>query len=140
MKLTEKQTKTKYPLPSFLKGVASQGKYGKWLQRKAASLVKRDKKRAFKNISVQNYKEQIHDAVCRSKGKDAYTGDALDWKKISTYKDKKIPDLPSVDHCHARDGGGFKICSWAINDMKNDMSESELMEACRVILNHLGKK
>ncbi|MEK7473608.1 MAG: hypothetical protein AAB668_02695 [Patescibacteria group bacterium] len=128
-----------YAVPSFLEGIG-QERYNRWLHRKAANLCRRDKQRGYKNISTAKYKKEIHVAVDRSKGRDEYTGEELNWNAISTYKDKKIHDLPSVDHCHELDEGRFKICSWKINDMKNDMSEKEFVEACKKVLKHLDKK
>ena len=32
----------------------------------------------------------------------------------------------------------FVICSWRVNDIKNDMSDAELYELCEPVLRHRG--
>ncbi len=113
--------------------------YKKWLSRKATAHYKRDKARGFKNISGALYKEQIHQAVQASRGRDAYTGELLSWKLISQYRNRKFNSLPTADHCHECDGGGFKICSWLVNDMKKDMTEKEFFVMCKKVLKHQKK-
>lgn len=116
--------------------------YVRWLQRKAAAHLKRDRKRGNKSGSVSEYKRAIHEAVCKSEGKDAYTGEELDWKLVSTYNNDeskqgrrnykaKFALLPTVDHIG--DGTGpadFKICGWRTNDAKGDLSLEEFVALC----------
>jgi hypothetical protein len=94
------------------------------------------------------YKQAIHRAVDRSGGQDFYTGFPLRWDQISKYNNKdakerrreykkEFGDLPTVDH--VADGLGpadFEICSWRVNDAKNDLSLAEFLELCRVVLAH----
>jgi len=84
--------------------------------------------------------------VIRSKGIDVYTGKKLRWDLISTYDNdqskakvreykKQFGDLPTVDHID--DGLGkpqFNICSWRVNDAKNDLTFDEFLVMCREIL------
>jgi hypothetical protein len=88
----------------------------------------------------------LHEAVLRSGGSDEYTGDPLRWDLISTYDNERsrvdrrvykrgFALLPTVDH--VGDGTGapdFKICSWRVNDAKNDLSYAEFLELCRAVL------
>jgi len=142
----------KYALPEFLKDVLSQDKYERWLRRKAAAHLKRDRKYGNLHISGESYRIAIHEAVVTSKGKDAYTGDDLDWKLLSTYSNvesKKgrrkykasLSSLPTVDHVDERTSlPNFKICSWRVNDAKGDLNLSEFLELCRKLIEHNDAK
>jgi hypothetical protein len=84
--------------------------------------------------------------------RDHYTGEQLDWKLVSTYENaasmegrakykSKFALLPTLDH--ALDEGGqrkFVICSWRVNDAKNDLSESEFYELCVRVVKHLRSR
>ncbi|HAS4580096.1 TPA: hypothetical protein I6876_003388 [Vibrio cholerae] len=123
-----------------------QSVYERWLHRKALAHVKRDRARGNATATNEEYKIAIHQAVCESDGKDAYTNEELDWSLLSKYDNeqskkhgrhykKQFALLPSVDH--VGDGTGsadFKICSWRTNDAKNDMSYSEFVELCRKVV------
>ena len=52
-----------YRLPTFLEGLVDRAKYIRWLHRKAAAHVKRDRLRLNKKIALAGYKQQIHIAV-----------------------------------------------------------------------------
>ena len=85
-----------------------------------------------------------------SDGKDAYTGELLDWMLISTYDNDeskigrhtykaKFASLPTVDHVDASaTEASFKICAWRTNDAKNDLSFDDFLELCRKVLEHDG--
>lgn len=136
----------KYSLPDFLEGEVTILAYRRWLSRKSIAHVRRDRKRG--NISALNeaYKIAIHKAVLDSRGYDDYTGEKLNWKLISTYKNDESKSgrrtykagfalLPTVDH--VGDGLGaadFRICGWRTNDSKNDMTYTEFVELCRRVL------
>lgn len=140
----------KHTMPAFLNGSVLPEAYERWLGRKAAAHVKRDRKRGHSAVTQALYKEAIHAAVVQSGGRDAYTGEELDWKLISTYKneDSKAGKhgykfgfalLPTVDHVSA--GGtaaNFRICSWRTNDAKNDLSQEGFIDLCTKILKHAG--
>jgi hypothetical protein len=123
--------------------------YERWLTRKAIAHVKRDRKRE-RYCTVANYKKAIHEAVCASEGKDAYTGETLQWELIGTYKneDSKIGRhgykagfalLPTVDHVSSdATVASFRICGWRTNDAKNDLSLEAFIELCQKILSHAG--
>lgn len=143
-------TNRRYAAPSFLNNLITQSHYERWLTRKAEAHVRRDRKKK-QNISVASYKKMIHDAVCHSEGRDDYTGENLDWTLISkwrndeakkegpTYK-KQFALLPSVDHATGRVGDThFKICSWRMNDAKNDLSIDEFIDLAKKVLGHLDK-
>lgn len=138
-----------YRVPDCIQGVCDQKKYSKWLKAKAAAHVRRDRKR-FKNAvcTVSAYKGAIHEAVTEGGHRDYYTGEVLDWSLISTYRNaaavegrvrykKSFALLPTVDHTLDEQGKlKFVICSWRVNDMKNDMPDEELYKLCDQILKH----
>jgi hypothetical protein len=136
----------KYPFPEFLVGVVSETAYRRWLQRKASTHRRRDRKRG--NIATINeqYKWEIHRAVMVSNGHDFYTGERLDWKLISKYNNaasrqgkreykKLFALLPTVDH--VTDGKGradFVICGWRTNDSKNDLTYEDFRDLCEKVI------
>lgn len=136
----------KYQLPDFLEGVITQEAYERWLRRKAAAHVKRDRRRNNETAIGESYRKAIHRAVIESRGRDWYTGEQLRWDLISTYDNDaskagrrkykaQYALLPTVDH--VGDGLGpadFKICAWRTNDAKNDLSLGEFVELCRRVL------
>ncbi len=140
----------KYSLPPFLSGIVSQDTYERWLRRKAQAHVRRDRLRGNVTAIGEVYREAIHSAVLESEGRDAYTGESLDWKLISQYDNdqskaqgrkykRDLALLPTVDH--VSDGLGsanFKICGWRTNDTKNDLEMSEFLSVCRAVLEHHG--
>ena len=136
----------KYQLPTFLVGVVTQEIYSKWLNSKAQTHLKRDKK-LNPNASGRSYKEAIHKAVLESDGRDAYTGEELNWKLINKYDNTKsklhgraykhqFALLPTLDHVSERSSINFDICSWRTNDAKNDLSIQEFIELCRKVIAH----
>lgn len=133
--------RVKYSLPKFLNSKMSEEIFRKWLQRRAQAQVKRDRAKG-KYCTIGQYQLMIYQAVLRSNGRDAYTGEELDWSKISTYDGKKVKrehllDMPTIDHAVDLTGREkFEICSWRTNDCKNDLSLSELKQFCRLILKH----
>lgn len=91
---------------------------------------------------------EIHRAVVESKGRDAYTGETLEWSRISTYENEKSKSggrhykatfalLPTVDHVN--DGTGpadFRICGWRTNDAKHDLTLPEFLDLCEKVMRH----
>ena len=132
----------KYPFPSFLEGRCTSTVYLKWLNLKASTILRRDKKRRKPytlTATVANYKEKIHNAVTAGGGCDPYTGEPLKWELISTWDTSQVhPDgyerkfalLPTVDHIH-QDVLEFEICSWQINKAKSDLNPAEFVELCK---------
>ena len=125
--------------------------YKRWLQRKAQSLARRDRKylqsqgKNTSTVVVKEYKIAIHDAVCECQGKDAYTGEVLKWDLLSKWNNKDAKKfkrnykkefalLPTVDHVVKKGVAKFKICAWRTNDAKNDLSLNELIEFCKKII------
>ncbi len=136
-------------MPGFLENIVTPIAYERWLIRKAAAHVKRDRKRGHL-CTGSAYREAIHAAVIASNGKDAYTGEQLDWHLISTY-DNELSGLgrhaykagfallPSVDHVIAASTeASFKICAWRTNDAKHDLSLESFLELCKKVLEHAG--
>lgn len=140
----------KHTTPTFLPEGVSAEAYERWLTRKAAAHVKRDRKRAHSGVTRAQYKEAIHAAVIHSNGKDAYTGETLDWQLISKYNNEESKNgrhsyksdfalLPTVDHVSAGvTEASFCICSWRANDAKNDLSVEDFLRLCERVLVHAG--
>jgi hypothetical protein len=142
----------KWNIPECLKPILSdEDSFRTWLDRKAKAHVKRDKARKRK-VTVPQYKEAILRAIEESKGRDFFTGDKLDWPSIgfwnnedakrggATYR-KEFWNLPTVDH--DRDEAGspiFRLCSWRMNDSKNDQSLAEFLELAAKVQKHRVRK
>ncbi|WP_217905185.1 hypothetical protein [Altererythrobacter lutimaris] len=122
--------------------------YIRWLRRKAATHLRRDRKRVDHAISGEEYRKAIHAAVCDHGTHDYYTGEKLDWSLISTYDNAKSKAgrseykaqfalLPTVDHVSGEDGRyDFVICAWRTNDAKNDLSYEQFVALCRRVIEH----
>lgn len=140
----------KHELPGFLDGLLTQVAYERWLTRKAAAHVKRDRGRGREGVSGATYRDAIHEAVVHSEGADAYTGERLDWSLLSQYDNESSKQgrhaykagfglLPTVDHIDAAAGAGeFCICAWRTNDAKNDLSAPDFIRLCRRVIEHAG--
>jgi len=140
----------KRQLPEFLAGKVSAEQYARWLSRKAAAHVKRDRKRDFDGAIGAAYRDAIHQAVVMSGGRDAYTGEDLHWDLLSQYDNEKSKAgrsvykatfglLPTVDHLDASANAvSFRICAWRTNDAKNDLSHDSFLDLCRRTLLHAG--
>ena len=139
----------KHSMPEFLEGKVEPAAYERWLHRKAAAHMKRDRKRG-RACTGAIYREAIHAAVVLSAGKDAYTGEALHWHLISTYKNEDSKEgrhaykatfalLPTVDHVTAEaTEASFRVCAWRTNDAKSDLSMESFLELCQRALTHAG--
>ena len=137
-------------LPEFLVGKVSQEQYARWLERKAAAHVKRDRKRDFDGAVGAAYRDAIHQAVLLSAGRDAYTGEDLHWELLSQYDNEKSRAgrsvykasfglLPTVDHLDASASAvSFRICAWRTNDAKNDLTHETFLDLCHRALLHAG--
>jgi len=144
----------KRTLPPFLEGQIEPADYERWLARKAAAHLKRDRKphrkRLYEGINGAAYRDAIHEAVLKSKGRDAYTGEELDWNLLSKYDNEAaqrgghaykagFARLPTVDHVASSvRNSGFCICAWRTNDAKNDLSRQAFVELCVKVLQHAG--
>lgn len=142
----------KHTMPPFLEGRTSAEAYERWLNRKAIAHVKRDRARGRIGSAVSRplYKESIHAAVVLSGGRDAYTGEGLDWHLISKYDNDESKAgrheykaqfalLPSVDHLDAgASEASFRICAWRTNDAKNDLSVEVFIDLCKRVVSHAG--
>jgi len=141
-----------YALPPFLAGRISEEAYVRWLRRKCAAHVKRDRKRSAHAITGIDYRAKMHSAVCASDGRDFYTGEPLAWELIGTYsnEDSKagrstykagLALLPTVDHVLMEDGPyDFVVCAWRTNDAKNDLSHAEFIDLCRRVVAHAAQR
>ena len=79
----------KYQLNSVMADLIDQSVYERWLHRKALAHVKRDRARGNATATNEEYKIAIHQAVCESDGKDAYTNEELDWSLLSKYDNEQ---------------------------------------------------
>jgi len=139
----------KHQLPSELEQMTNQESYSRWLHRKAAAHVKRDRARGH-TCTISAYKDSIHQAVVASNGRDSYTGEPLNWSLISTYDNDASKNgrhhykasfalLPTVDHIDASSKtASFKVCAWRTNDAKNDLSHKDFVDLCQRVLEHEG--
>lgn len=140
----------KRQVPEFLAGKVSADQYARWLSRKAAAHVKRDRKRDFSGAVGAAYRDAIHAAVVASCGKDAYTGEDLRWDLLSQYDNEKSKAgrsvykatfglLPTVDHLDTSVAAtSFRICAWRTNDAKNDLTHGDFLKLCERALRHAG--
>ena len=137
---------TAYPVPHNL-GIP-QDTYIRWLRRKAAAHVKRDRLRRGYAIMGEEYRRLIHAAVVSHGTHDFYTGEKLDWSLVSTYSNDEsklgrtqyksgFALLPTVDHVMGEnDRYDFVICAWRTNDAKADLSYPEFLDLCRRVIKH----
>ena len=133
-----------YAVPPGLE--ISQEIYSRWLRRKAATHVKRDRLRCDHPIKGEEYLRKIHAAVCDHGTHDFYTGEKLNWQLVCTYSNEEsragrshykasFALLPTVDHVLGEDERyDFVICSWRTNDAKNDLDHAEFVELCRKVV------
>jgi hypothetical protein len=141
----------KHETPAFLKArKVKQEDYEKWLRRHAQAHVKRDRRRGNKAALDEPYRQAIHAAVLESEGRDANTGEDLDWGLLSKFDNQgakkhgrhfkqKFALLPTVDHvADDKSPPLFKICAWRTNDMKNDLDSPQLTAVCRRFLEYQG--
>ena len=141
----------KYPFPACLQDRLTPEQYRNWLKRKAGGLVRRDRGRGNRIATVSIYKEAIHQALLRDGADDWYTGEHVDWHLVLTYDNDasqaagrcekaRLARLPTIDH--EDDGLGsprFRICGWAVNDAKNDLSHEAFVSLCHRVVTHAQK-
>lgn len=133
--------KSRYPVPAAL-GI-EHATYLRWLRRKAAAHLKRDRKRFPElDLTGEKCRTDIHNAVCDHGTHDFYTGEKLDWSLVSTYDNVASKKggtayksgfvlLPTVDHVFEPDG------TRRTNGAKNDMSHDDFVALCqRVVVHH----
>ena len=142
----------KYRLPDCLRehNVDEQA-FVRWLHRKAQAHVNRDRKRDVQNISVAGFKEAILRAVIEAGGRDYYTGQALDWHRISKWNNadssqnsvaykREFWNLPTVDHDFTDPARtAFRLCSWRLNDAKGDQTIDELLALADLVRTHRNR-
>lgn len=153
----------KYELANFLheysvEDKSFKDKYAKWLDSQASRHFTRDKEYfdkhndKFEHMSRMKYKEAIHQAVNDSNGKDYYTGKQLEWDRILTWNNsdskkkgyksdfKGLPTVDHIDRGNFHEEINFVICSWSVNDAKNDLSEEEFLQLCESVVEHSKSK
>ena len=133
----------------------------KWVDRKAASLWKRDKAKLQArgeggSFNDNKKRSEYQDAVCTailamSANECPCTGKKLSWAQIGTWKNevaksegkefkKKFALLPTVDHRNSAPEADFVICSREANDAKNDLPLESFITLCENVLKHNGYK
>ena len=132
-------------------------KFSEWVMKKGYSLYQRDLKRTkekFKDkYTYTDYRSKICEAIQNipDAGKDYYTGEKLNWDLIGQYNNsdaqqegkaykRKFALMPTVDHINAEAKPEFVICSWRMNDAKNDLSEFAFTKLCIRFLRKKGFK
>ena len=138
-----------WTIPDCLKPkVSDENIFRKWLHRKAMSIRNRDRKRNVPVLSLSLMKQAIVSAIERSNGHDFYTGEPLDWHLISKWVGseegtsandyrRKFWMLPSVDQDFTdASKTAFHICSWRMNDSKNDQSIAEFLQLAAKVQKH----
>lgn len=139
---------TDYPVPQQL-GI-SQEVYIRWLRRKAAAHLKRDRKRCDYDITGEEYRKLIHAAVVDHGTHDFYTGEALNWSLASTWSNDESKAgkttykagfalLPTVDHVGKDGRYDFVICGWRTNDSKSDLGYEEFLDLCRRVIRYADR-
>jgi hypothetical protein len=137
----------KYPLPDFLVGRCEASKFYYWLNAKANTMLRRDRKRgkAFAwEASKATYKGKIYDAIRKCGERDPFTGELLDWDLIGKWDSstervmEKFALMPTVDHIDP-DVLEFEICSWLVNDSKSYMTPAEFVAFCRKVVKRAGR-
>ena len=135
-----------YKLPSFLEGRIDRKKYIRWLERIAKAHTVRDRLRLNSKIALSDYKMKIHRAAESSNGLDWYTGEYLEWEKISTYSNTASQAArsvykatfalqPTVDHVRKHDGTfDFVICASRTNSAKCDLSLVDFVQLCQRVI------
>ena len=139
----------KWIIPECLQSkVTDEDVFRDWLTRKARSIRRRDNKRDLKVLSQSGTKQAIIDAIEQSAGRDYFTGEALDWASISRWNNedakrggakyrKAFWNLPTVDHDQDKAGKPvFRLCSWRMNDSKNDQSIAEFLQLAAKVQKH----
>jgi hypothetical protein len=147
--MTQTASKRKWRLPKCLGAFAlDEDAFRKWLHRKAKAHVRRDKQRGFHRATVPVYKQAILDAIEESQGRDYYTGEQLKWSRIGLWRNAEAAErrgdyrrkfwmLPSVDHDFADPAKPvFHICSWRMNDSKNDQNIAEFLQLAARVKKH----
>jgi hypothetical protein len=127
--------------------------YRKWLDNKADTLLKRDKKRGKPYAAAATdsvYKQLIHRAIAEAGAFDPFTGEKLAWELINTWDTspsrrpepgyrKKFALMPTVDHIDP-DLCAFEICSLRANGCKSDLDPMEFVAFCRRVAEYKSTK
>lgn len=77
----------------------------------------------------------------RQEGKCYYTGQQLDFTLVAPKRNYPHRRTPSLDRLSPRSGyveGNVVWCCYYVNRMKNDLTESEFISACKTILRRRG--
>ena len=146
-------SKPLYAVPASIADQCDQRKYSRRLRAKAMAHVRRDRRRFGRDsCTVARYKSEIHAAVCAGGNCDYYTGEVLDWRLVSTYENaasmegrakykSRFALLPTLDHAlDERGQRKFVICSWRVNDARNDLTESEFYDLCVRVVEHQKRR
>lgn len=153
IKKTKKEWITDAEIYLASKGINVSDKFEEWVKRKANSLHCRDRKKAIKRnktfvYTKYHYVIGICQAIIRKDcGSDFYTGENLRWDLIGRYENEESMQngkeykqqfslMPTVDHIDAEQEPNFVICSWRMNDAKNDLSLTNFKRLCEVFLEY----
>ena len=131
----------KYPIPPFMSDLGfTQNTYGTWLDRITIAHSVRDNSRLGTKVNREAYRTAIHDAVCRSNGRDAYTNEPLDFRLLEHFAGAPVvgrseEETPTLDHVVLHPTKPvFAICSLRTNKCKADLTVPELIDFARKFL------
>ena len=133
-----------YEPPAWVKSESAS--YKRWLNKKANSVMKRDRKRGG-TYCVKEAMDAIHQAMHSSDGIDPYDGMAMNSELMGAYNNadskargaaykRDFYRLPTIDHRNAKPVCDFEIVSWQTNDAKGDMNPEEYLKHCRAVVDH----
>ncbi|MDD5674055.1 MAG: hypothetical protein PHC61_07830 [Chitinivibrionales bacterium] len=149
------------PPPAYLNGILTKFQYHKLLHSRADSLHRRDqklKRRCAQRYSIADYKQKIHEAFVSGGQFDPYTGQALRYDLIGSWKNdssaqksllrlarrcgvfnKEFYLYPVVDHLNPDSGVlQFQICSWLSNACKYCLTPAEFIDFCKSVAAYAG--
>jgi hypothetical protein len=136
----------KYPVPDFLSAQGiTQERYGRWLDQITTSHVGRDRLRFREQIQPAVYRQAIHDAVIRCRGRDVYTGRPVNFRLLACLAGTSSEDrderlVPALDHVRLSAAAPlFEICSARTNRCKMDLTEEEFREIATGIIAYFDK-
>ena len=116
-------------------------RYNAWLGNQARNCRDRDRGFVSPLPGIGKYRTAIHNAVERSNGEDAYTGEDLKWNLLNTEppsgpgrkKHCRRGKRPSVDHYHGVGKMDYRICAGTVNYAKGSLCHQEFVRLCRLV-------
>jgi len=127
-----------YPHPDFVPLVFD---YRDWLIRKAKSMRARDRDRwGGLNLTQDNYRTMIHNAISGSNGRCYFTRELLDWNLLGEpFRGDPLHPMncrlhPTVDHLDPWPNIQLVVCGGLVNDAKSNLPYGEFVALCRQVI------